>query len=114
MAYAGDRFEGRCPGPPLSAPAPLLPYDAQGSRVISDMVALPRPAMLGQGRSAAHDYIDVDKLPSTKIKLSPRAGKTAAWEHQLKEILAGLHLSIIRHRLRLSRWQINWQHPAIS
>ena len=97
MAYAGDRLEGRGPGPPLSVPMPLLPYGVQGSRVISDMVALPRPAMLGQGRSAANDYIDIDKLPSTKTKLNPRAGKTAAWEHQLKEILAGLHLSDTIH-----------------
>ena len=65
--------------------------------MISDMVALPRPALLGQGRSAALDYTDIDKLPSTKIKLNPRAGKTAAWEHQLKEILAGLHLSDTIH-----------------
>ena len=36
MAYAGDRLEGRGPGPPLSVPMPLLPYGVQGSRVISD------------------------------------------------------------------------------
>ena len=52
MAYAGDRLEGRGPGPPLSVPAPLLPYGVQGSRVISDTRGLccSTPIAPGSGR----------------------------------------------------------------
>ena len=93
MAWSGDQAEGRGPGPPLGAPMAILPYGYPGSHQISDMVAFPSHGPQGRNQGAAVDYMAFDKLPATKTKLRPRAGTTAAWEHQLKEILAGVHLT---------------------
>ena len=64
MWFVSDGPEGRGPGPPLSAPMPLQPYHAQGSRMISDM---PRPSVRPPARPSERPSV----RPSGSVRVRP-------------------------------------------
>ena len=58
------------------------------TRVNSHMVA---PTSSGRGHQL---QVDIDKLPTTKVKLKPRLGSTIEWNTELLELGLMLRLTI--------------------
>ena len=56
-------------------------------RVNSHMVA---PTSSGRGHQL---QVDIDKLPTTKVKIKPRLGSTLEWNTELLELAANLRLT---------------------